>query len=166
MALKCCRSQALARCPLLSSPSFNLSTTDTINLGASQASRGPTDASVKCIILERAEFSTASQVIRADKSDYLQRSSKVCFHHEGGAGFKLQSSGGSCSMKPSLSGVVLPQRFFIFFGLIVLISVLRPLSRHYFPLLFPVLAACHPPFFFSFCRDSAHQSALLEICLG
>lgn len=87
MALKCCRSETLALSPLISLLSFNLSATDTINLSASQPllvlRRSCKAYNFKAWwVIDRSEEGTA------DKSDSLQRSSEVCFHHEGRQNFR------------------------------------------------------------------------------
>lgn len=82
MALKRSRSETLAQSPLVNLLSFNLSATDTINLGASQPFWVPR-CSGKAYHFKAQRVIDGSKEGTADGSDSPQRSSKDNFHHKG-----------------------------------------------------------------------------------
>lgn len=87
MALKRSRSETLALSPLINLLSFNLSTTDTINLGASQPLWAPR-CSCKAYHFKAQRVIDGSKEGAADKSDSPQRSSKDNFHYKGAEQFR------------------------------------------------------------------------------
>lgn len=88
----------LALSPLISLLSFNLSATDTINFSASQPFRVPRH-SCKAYNFKAHRVIDNSREGTADKSDYLQRSSKDYFHHKGRGKFRKKCRFNCSSME-------------------------------------------------------------------
>lgn len=137
----------MALSPLISLLSFNLSATDTINSSASQPFRVPRH-SCKAYNFKAHRVIDHSREGTADKSDYLQRSSKDYFHHKGRGKFRKK-----CRFNCSSTEEVCCDFHWVCFKLIkgvflgAFISHLRKFTERCFmvPAIFTVLASINQP---------------------